>query len=95
MLGRLILETWNFPLEIVTAVAEHEELSTYRGDIEYVDVVLVANLHSYIGTTNRHAETEWIDVPAFARLELAPDKSIAVLESAKDEVAEVRKILSA
>lgn len=95
VIGKLILERWNFPPDIVAAVAEHEELGRYTAAVDYVDIVLVANLHSYVGKPHRLAHINWGDVPAFAKLGLTPDQSLSAIEEAKAGIAEMRSLLAA
>jgi putative nucleotidyltransferase with HDIG domain len=93
VVGKLILETWKFPPEIIAVASEHEDLGRYSADVDYTDVVLVANLHSYIGTTHRLAKVNLADVPALAKLGLQPAESLLALEQAKSETAEMRALL--
>ncbi|TAM46264.1 MAG: HDOD domain-containing protein [Gammaproteobacteria bacterium] len=95
VIGKLILERWNFPADIVAAVAEHEDLSRYTAVVDYVDIVQVANLHSYIGKPHRLAHVNFGDVPAFAKLGLTPDQSMSAIEEAKAGIAEMRSLLAA
>lgn len=93
--GRLILETWKFPPDLIAVTHQHEDLNREAPGVDYVDIVMVANLHSYIGTQHRHAKANWAAVPAFQRLGLTPDQSISALEEARAEVAEVKSLLAA
>lgn len=92
-IGKILLETWNFSPEIVAAAAEHEELDRYTAEIDYADVVLVANLHSYIGKDHRLATVDWGNVPAFAKLGMTPAQSLLAMNEAKAEVAETLALL--
>lgn len=92
-LGRLILETWKFPPELVTAAAEHENLARVSDEVDYTDVVTVANLHSYLGSRHRHAGIRFTDVPAFTKLGLTAETSVATLEEAAAEMKEVKGLL--
>lgn len=92
--GKLLLTTWKFSPILVAVAAEHEELGRYTSEVDYVDVVLVANLHSHIGSNHRHAHTNWADVPAFAKLGLTPTESLTAMEEAKAEMAELRQLLN-
>jgi putative nucleotidyltransferase with HDIG domain len=93
--GRIILEAWKFPAELVAVAALHEDLQRNSEQVDYVDVVMVANLHSYIGSNHAHARTNWGAVPAFAKLNLTPDQSIKALEEAKADMAEMKALLAA
>jgi len=93
--GRLILEAWKFPPELVTVAAEHENLARISDAVDYTDVVTVANLHSYLGTKHPLAGVKFSDVPAFTKLGLTPETSIAALEEAAGEMKEVKGLLAA
>ena len=93
--GRLILEAWKFPPELVAVAAEHENLTRISDQIDYVDIVTVANLHSHIGTNHPHANVKFTDVSAFTKLGLTPETSVATLEAAAAEMKEVKALLAA
>lgn len=94
-IGRLILEAWKFPPELVAVAAEHEDLNRVSNEVDYTDIVTVANLHSYLGSKHRHAPVKFTDVPAFTKLGLTPETSVATLEAAAAEMKEVRSLLAA
>jgi putative nucleotidyltransferase with HDIG domain len=94
-IGRLILEAWKFPPELVTVAAEHENLTRISDQVDYTDIVTVANLHSHLGSQHRHAKVKFIDVPAFTKLGLTPETSVATLEEASAEMKEVKTLLAA
>lgn len=93
--GRLILEAWKFPPELVTVAAEHENLARVSDQVDYTDIVTVANLHSHLGTSHRHAQVKFTDVPAFTKLGLTPETSVSTLEEAAGEMKEVKSLLAA
>jgi putative nucleotidyltransferase with HDIG domain len=93
-IGRLVLEAWGFAPELVAVAAEHEDLDRYTAEVDYTDVVIVANLHSHLGRpSHRHAGVSLADVPAVAKLGLNPAESLLVLEEARRETAELQAIL--
>lgn len=94
-IGRLILESWKFPPELVTAAAEHENLTRISDQVDYTDIVIVANLHSYLGSKHRHAKVKFTDVPAFTKLGLTPETSISAMEEAAAEMKDVKSMLAA
>lgn len=94
-IGRLILEAWKFPSELVTAAAEHENLARNSEQVDYADIVTVANLHSYLGSKHRHAKVKFTDVPAFSKLGLTPESSLSAMEEAATEMKEVKSMLAA
>ena len=95
-IGRMILEEWHFPAELVQVAAEHENLTRDPGPKpDYTDVVMVANLHSYMGqTNNKYSGADWNDIPAFDKLGLTPEQSILALSEAKSDIAEIQKLIS-
>jgi HD-like signal output (HDOD) protein len=93
-IGRLILEAWHFPEELVTVAAEHEDLNRVSiGEVEYVDIVMVANLHSHLGTSHPHGKADWTNIPVFDKLNLTPVESIQALKDAKAEISAVYNLL--
>jgi putative nucleotidyltransferase with HDIG domain len=94
VLGKVIVQTWGFAPEMVTAVAEHENLQRDSEKLDLTDIVTVANLLSYAGKQHRHTKANWAEVPAFNKLNLSPEDSIAALEEARDEIAEIVKLLT-
>lgn len=94
VLGKVIAQAWRFSPEIVTAVAEHENLQRNSEKLDITDVVIVANLHSYAGKDHPLRNVDWATVPAIKKLGLDPAASIAALEEARDEIAEIQRILT-
>lgn len=92
-IGKLLLESWKFPPEIVAAAFEHEDLGRYTAEVDYADVVQVANLHSYVGKDHRLAHTDWTTVPAFAKLGIKPAESLLAINEAKAEIADMMSVL--
>lgn len=94
-IGQSILTKWNFPVELIAVAAEHENLQRNSGgEIDYVDVVMVANLQSYIGTTHPLTEADWNKVPAFMKMGLTADVNIIEMGTTKDDIAAVQSALS-
>lgn len=94
-IGRLILEAWKFPPELVAVAAEHENLTRISDQVDYTDVVTVANLHGHLGSRHRHAKVKFADVPAFTKLGLTPESSISAMEEAAAEMKDVKTMLAA
>ncbi len=94
-IGKLILEEWRFPDELLQVAADHEDLQRDGGsEVDYTDVVIIANLHSMVGLhKSQLKDIDWNDVPAFKKLGLTPEKSIATMAEAQAEIAEVQKLL--
>lgn len=93
-IGRLILQAWHLPQELVDVAATHEDMLRISFDkVDYVDIVTVANLHSYLGTPHRLAQLDWSILPVFNRLKLSPDDSIKLFREAQAEVNGVYSLL--
>lgn len=94
-LGEAILKAWNFPADIIAVAAEHENLERdHAGEPDYVDVVIVANLQSLLGSNHPHTQLDWSKVPAFAKLGLEPDISVVDIQEVGENIDAVRSALS-
>ena len=70
--------------------SEHETLDRdHAGNADYVDVIIVANLESYLGTQHPLASADLDKVPAFRKLGLEPHSDVVDVEA----VAETRAAL--
>ncbi|MGM0594584.1 MAG: HDOD domain-containing protein [Pseudomonadota bacterium] len=94
-IGKAILKAWNFPSELVKVPAEHEDLQRNSAETDYVDVVTVANLQSYMGSEHQHATEEWGNIPAFDKLGLNPEVNVIEMEETAEEIKEVQAMLNA
>lgn len=92
-IGAAILKAWNFPPEMVAVAAEHEKLDRDSTEADYVDVVMVANLQSYMDSKHPLAQADWDNIPAFAKLGLAPDVNVIELDQTAKEIKEVKAML--
>lgn len=95
-IGKMILEEWHFPAELVQVAAEHENLDRDPSpEVDYTDIVMVANLHSYMGQVkHKYSAVDWNTIPAFDKLGLTPEQSILALAEAKADIAEIQKVIS-
>jgi HD-like signal output (HDOD) protein len=95
--GAMTLESWSFDEEIVTAVREAE--NWYRNDSEeadYTDILVIAQLHAFLGTAEMTDLPRIDEVPAFNKLALgtlSPRLSLVILDEAKHEIEEMRRML--
>lgn len=96
-IGAVLLEHWNFDDDIV-------EVARSRGDWwrnpsptpDLADIVLVARLHSCVGTEDMSHLPLINETPAFLKLplgEMNPDASLAFLREAESDVQEVMRLL--
>ena len=93
--GKAILEACDFPADLISVVSEHEDLDRdKKPEADYTDVVLVANLQSYIGSSHPHSNADWEHIPALAKLGLSPEVSIVTMEETAEDVQEVQRLLT-
>ncbi len=95
--GALILQQWNF-LDEFTDVALHAE--NWRWDkghaISYIDLVILGQLHAYIGTARMQTLPRIDLVPAFHKLgngKLTPQQSLKIIEKSKSDIQAVEQLL--
>ncbi len=96
--GAITLEQWGFSKEFSKAALEAEDwLRDPSEHADYTDLLIVAQLHVYLGSP-RMTELPPIDqTPAFNKLglmELTPRASLKILEKAKEEVQALQRMLS-
>ncbi len=91
--GILILRTWRFTEDLISVAAEHEDLMRDpRTETDLTDVVIVANLLSYVSSDHPLTRQDWSAIPAFHRLALTPEESIDIIRNARDEIGEIRSL---
>ncbi len=95
--GAKVLRAWDFEPELVDAAADAENwLRDKQPQVEYADILLIAQLHAFVGTPRMAKLPRLNEVPAFAKLALgalSPRMSLVVLDEAQTEIDEVRKML--
>lgn len=72
LIGEKILRAWEFPDPIAIVPSQHLDFSRASEKVDYVDIVQVATLQSFIGTTHPYTQLDWNQIPAFAKLGLDP-----------------------
>jgi HD-like signal output (HDOD) protein len=96
--GAMVLRHWQFPDYFAQSALHAEDwMEDITEEPDYVDLVVVAQLHAYVGTPMM-AHLPRLDlVPAFHKLalgKLTPRHSIGILENAKDQIRELRDLLN-
>ncbi|MBB3104411.1 HDOD domain-containing protein [Azomonas macrocytogenes] len=90
-IGEKILHTWQFSEPIASIPALHTDFSRNSANTkaDYADIVQIATLYSYLGSTHPYALLDWKQIPAFAKLGIAcetlrePDEELsATMEAA-------------
>ncbi|WP_203301267.1 HDOD domain-containing protein [Marinobacter sediminum] len=97
--GTAVLENWGFPASFIEAVrhAESWDYECRSAEPQLTDVVIVAQLHSMIGSQQNAGLPCFDQVPAYRRLgelELNASRSLQLLTEARARVDEVQQLLS-
>ncbi|MGD0960954.1 MAG: HDOD domain-containing protein [Methylomonas sp.] len=86
-MGKLIMDSWNFPAEIKPVAYEYQDFQRNPGTkADYVDIVQVAFLQNIIGADHPAASVDWGAVPAFAKLGLQTDVEILEIEGVSEDI---------
>ncbi len=95
--GILLLKQWNFDADFIETVRSREDWQRNpRPQADLADIVLIARLHSYVGTPQMKQCPRINEVPAFSKLplgELTPELSIRMLIEAREDIAETQKLI--
>lgn len=96
-LGKQILQDWNFDLALSDVCAEAENWTRESGETaDYVDVVIVAHIHSYFGSNKQDNVPPLLSTPAFLKLglsQMGPDSSLEVLFEAEQDIRTMMAML--
>jgi len=92
-LGTLILDSWDFPQELIDVAAQHENLEYDSGDkIDYVDLVQVANIQAHMGSNHPLGQLDLSKIPSCNKLGMTGEE---VDIDGVEDAEEVQKILVA
>src|SRR5690606_11257210 len=73
IVGERILRTWDFPEPIAAVPGHYSDFERDSARVDYVDIVQVATLQSYLGTTHPYTHLDWPQVRAVDKLGLNAD----------------------
>ncbi|MDO9048144.1 MAG: HDOD domain-containing protein [Methylobacter sp.] len=95
--GVQIIRHWDFPEDFEDVVVNAE--NWFRNDknpANYADIVMISQLHSFIGKVDIKKIPKIDDLPAYKKLagHLDANDSINILDTAKDEIEHIRKMLA-
>lgn len=97
-LGEKIIEKWELGTDLIDVVKNVDNWGRIGFALpDYVDVVLLAQLHTKIGTPEMERLPRIDQLPAYQKLDLGrltPRRSISLLELADQEIQELKQILS-
>lgn len=92
-IGRKILEAWDFPDLLKRVPEEHIQFDREVDTVDYADVVMVANLQSYIGTDHPLTHMNWSAISAFDRLGLSHEVNSHEVEDLSEEMKAAMALL--
>lgn len=96
-IGVQILHRWEFQEDFATVIVNSENwLRDEKKAPDYADIVMISQLHSYIGKIDPKKMPKLDDLPAYKKLvsgQLSADFSINVLDEAKDDIKDIQKLL--
>jgi HD-like signal output (HDOD) protein len=76
IIGDRILRTWEFPEQIAMIPSQYLDFSRDSAKVDYVDIVQVATLQSYLGSEHPYTQLDWSQIPAFRKLGLDPCQNL-------------------
>lgn len=94
----ITLGAWGFAGEFTAAALEAEAWARDpRPQADYVDLLIIAQLHAYVGTARMTGMPRMDQVPAFRKLalgQLSPRMSLTLLDEAKKDIDAVRQMIA-
>src|SRR3989344_7965127 len=76
IIGDRILKAWDFPENIAILPSQYLDFTRNSPKVDYVDIVQVATLQSYLGSEHPYTQLDWSQIPAFAKLGLDPSADL-------------------
>lgn len=72
--GAKILESWKFSADLISVPRFYLKFdrNTEDGQADYTDLIMVANLQTYLGSDHPYTRMDWNKIPAFNRVGLDP-----------------------
>ena len=97
MVGVLILKNWGFSKELIETVRSRKQWMRDPGrKADLGDILLIARVHALIGSDEFYDCPSILDLPAYQKLplgKLTPERSLAILEEAKEELDELSLLM--
>ena len=72
IIGDRILRAWDFPEQIACIPSQYLDFQRNSAKVDYVDIVQVATLQSYLGSQHPYTQLDWSQITAYAKLGLDP-----------------------
>ena len=96
-IGVQILRKWDFHEDFEDVIINSENWHRNNNEkADYADIVMISQLHSYIGKIDPKKMPKLDELPAYKKLvsgNLDVDLSINILDQAKDEINDIQKLL--
>lgn len=96
-IGSAILRSWGFIDDLIVVARDAEDwLREHEGKADYTDLVIIAQLHTYIGQPEMAHLPTLDQVPALKKLEmgeLTPKLSLKILDKAEEKIARAESLL--
>ena len=93
IIGDKILRTWDFPEPIACVPSQFLNFKRNSAKADYVDIVQVAMLQSYLGSEHPYTKLDWSTIPAFAKLGLDPNVDMKEDEDLSDAMEAAMSML--
>lgn len=93
IIGDKILRTWDFPEPIACIPSQFLNFQRNSAKADYVDIVQVALLQSYLGSEHPYTKLDWSTIPAFAKLGLDPNVDMKEDEDLSDAMEAAMNML--
>lgn len=94
IIGDRILERWDFPGELQNVPSEHVNFEREVPEVDYADVVMVANLQTLAGTDHAYTDMDWSRISAFQRLGLDPETGMGEDEDLGEQMEAAMALLN-
>jgi HD-like signal output (HDOD) protein len=95
--GRMILSKWRFQDDLIEIAEDAENwFRDFSPEADYCDLVIVAQLHSYVGTPRIRSLPSIGDLPSLHKLdlgEITPHDSIKILDKASEQLEKAEALL--
>jgi len=92
-LGKIVLKSWDFTPELITVVQDYRNFDREVAAPDLTDLIQVATLQTYAGSTHPYADIDPANVGAFARLGLDADTEALEGGEITEEMSESRQAL--
>jgi len=97
-IGVQIIRKWDFPEDFEDVIVHAEDWFRNSGErATYSDIVMISQLHSFIGKIDIKKMPKMDELPAYKKLvsgNLDADLSINILDQVKDEIEHIRQMLN-